>query len=386
MIFFILIIILILIIVNIINNKKIYRGGLLDSTDINIINSLIEKNLIDHNLIDHNLEDSTPSVIIAKASILLKQQKKFPSDPEPSPILGDSFFHIVQITDANRLQWEEFRSNLEEIMPSSFKSFKYLRDNRDFSTVHIESGFGYFDITTTHNHDIYVAYASILQNNSINPPNWQDVECMVSILGKKNVPFYSPVGIFVLPHTYPKTSHNSIIENINRFGKSKILINYLKSLKPQYPSHKNIALMLLTFAGKFIQNFYKDSKTALFTSPTDDMTSIIRHGLDKYKLPYGIENNDFQFKEKGDKMKFDIFYDTEHIVTEFLSSEKLFKLCPWYCNQRFNSIILDENGKETDIDIEDTENCYSMIRTNKMVYIPIESIVKLFDIFKFVQI
>lgn len=282
--------------------------------------------------------------------------------------MGDVFFHLVQITDTNKAQWPTFKQNLADIMPDSYITRKdnSLGVKSDFETF-ISAGFDFINIKTPgedyditdsiviHN-DTYIAYASIRKNNSNMPPNWQDVECMVSFLAQNNIPFYSPVGIFVLPHTVSINSYNSIQSNLRKYGKSLDLPDYMKSINFSYPSHKAISLALLTFGATCIQKFYKDKKTALFTSPTDTMTSVLAHGLNKYELPYGIEiDNRFDAYEHGN-IQFDGFNDIhKHIPTQ-LNTKDMPILCPWYCNYDINNLP--------------SSDCYSEVRDNAMIYIP----------------
>lgn len=213
-----------------------------------------------------------PKIIIASANIQLV---------DPSIGSPNVYFHLVKITDENIENWKNFRTEVEKIVPEHIFDKAYgciiselTKDKLTKKDIRIYAGSDHFKIEKHEWHDLYVAYASKEKNESIYSPNWEDLECMVTVLAKEGIPLYTNMSIFRLTHTY---SYENFIVHNNLLSKHSLLKQYFeKNNNQNYPSHKSIALNLLTFIATFIQKFYTDNKVGLLTSPSNDMLEIIK--------------------------------------------------------------------------------------------------------------
>jgi hypothetical protein len=304
------------------------------------------------------------------------------------------YFHLVKITDENIKDWQKFRTEVEKIVPEhqfdktdGTMISKLTMDKSSNKDIRIYAGSDHFKIEKNEWHDLYVAYASKEKNESIYSPNWEDVECMVTVLAKKDIPIYTNMGIFRLTHTY---SYENFIVHNDLLSKHPLLKKYFeKNNNQNYPSHRSIALNLLTFIAIFIQKFYSDNKIGLLTSPSNAMLEIIKKKLNEKKLSYAIELNsiyisgyrpekillrlynfltndfilqDLKILQSEDLEKLNLDKNT---IVKKLDENDLKKICPWYCN------IFENN-------IADTNICYKYpFYQSTFIYVPISSFTEL---------
>ena len=422
---FLLILILILIIANIIvlcHNKLSYMGGVLKKggaltpEDINIINDQIMSKLYEFNLITPQSSEMSSAKLsemssaklsemssakssemgsaklsimeFAKASILEKrgrcsiEEEVYGLPSTSTPIKSDVYFHMIKIIDANITQWQEF----EQKIKSMEENIQVMYNGK---SVNFTTGLNHFNIRERVE-DLFVAYASIKPNLSIFPPDWKDVECMVSIIAKEGIPYFTNMGIFTMMHTFPILSYNFIEDKaakkiILRPYRSDYTIDpelsrYFEDRNESYPAHKYISVYLFTFIGSRINNFYVDEKTALFTSPTEEIVIILSKVFNKYKIMYGLEVDNRLYRYRGlengnnysDSCVRLKLYNNEPDNTDKyleLHNSDLRQLCPWYCNI-FE--LLDGTMPP------DEPECYSgAISMDPFVYVPISSFIKL---------
>ena len=209
------------------------RGGALTSDDIVQINSLIDSRLQTFHLIPiektavvlpsttemvlpSTTEVVSPSTtaVFAKANILEKkirdpiiENEAFFTQDLATQIAqrdaysakklekSDVYFHMVKITSENINAWKEFENKIKEITP--MRGF----DNLDGHGNGIWSGLEYF-VIKERKEDLFVAYSSKILNKTNNPPDWKDVECIVTVIAKEGVPYFTYMGIFAFLHTY----------------------------------------------------------------------------------------------------------------------------------------------------------------------------------------
>jgi hypothetical protein len=345
-------------------NKKptVIRGGVLEDSDIEKINELITNQLAHFGLIPAiepaaiepaainpaidaaAIKVNIPDMVFAKSKLPLAYRNGFSSNV---------YFHMVKITKKNVTEWDAFTYNIKIITPNELQDTtgnmlitppdaisKLDKVARNSRTIFINAGLDYFNIRESDaSSDLFVVYASKRLNKTMLPPTWQDVEIMVTVISKEGVPFATPMGIVKLAHTYqkeafgnmlgqPKSDNPSIIENRSI---SSVLYDELNKIKFNYPSHRRISLYLFTFIGTRINQFYLSEKTALFTSPTDTISSIVTNTLKHdYSLPYGYERNVGLRLAPNYIVKLNLY----NLHDEFLilSRDNLKELCPWYCN------------------------------------------------------
>lgn len=398
---FLLILILILIIANIIilcHNKLSYmgsalkKGGALTEEDIDIINDQIMRKLYEFNLIlpqSAAMSTKLPAVIsltnisIAKASILEKRgrcsiaNELDPLYKYPNPIKSDVYFYMIKITDDNISQWKVFEQKIKSMEESIQVMYNSIG-------VKFTAGLNFFNIKKRRE-DLFVAYASIMLNETIFPPDWRDVECMVSIIAKEGIPYFTNMGIFTMMHTFPLDSYSFedlsskkliLLPYISGNDLDTDLSNYFTNRTESYPAHKYISAHLFTFIGIHINNFYVDEKTALFTSPTDGIAIILSKVFNKYKIIYGYETDResrYLGLEKGNKPDDSfvriVLYNGATQAHLDLNKNELKKLCPWYCN----IFLINEHNTPPD-----TPECYSsVIYTEPFVYVPVSSFIEL---------
>lgn len=343
------------------------RGGALTSDDIVQINSLIDSRLQTFHLIPiektevvlpSTTEVVSPSTtaVFAKANILEKKirdpiienESFFAQDRATQTAQRDAYsakkleksdvyFHMVKITSENIETWKIFEAKIKEITP--IRGF----DNLDGRGNGIWSGLDYF-VIKERNDDLFVAYASKVLNKTNNPPDWKDVECMVTVIAKEGIPYFTYMGIFALLHTYD----NEFFYEANRISYlGQELKEYLVSINYSYPSHKYISMHLFTFIGTHIKAFYAQCPIALLTSPVETIKIIAQKIFDPIKLPFGYEtegsyNNRHSGSKNGQYIQFDMYNNTSNFKDTNMNSSKalFFKLtrdklqisCPWYCN------------------------------------------------------
>jgi len=345
--------------------RKIKKtGGELNSNDIEKINELITNQLVTHGLIPTSAKkssaieplidiSSTSSAMSKKASIsdmvFAKSIISLSSGNGPS----DVFFHMVKITEENLSEWSEFEKNIKKITPnmlnyigdqlitppdaiSKLPAYKVESKSRH---IYMNAGLDYFEIRKSDtSSDLFVVYASKTLNKTKLPPNWQDVEIMVTVASKEGVPFATPMGIVKLAHTYPKKAFGNMIgpkietpSVIENKSLNRDLYAELDKINFNYPSHRHISLYLFTFIGTFINQFYVSEITALFTSPTNTISSIVTNTLKHdYILPYGYERERMLRFAPNYIVKLNLYYLPDEFL--ILSRDNLKELCPWYCN------------------------------------------------------
>ena len=329
---------------------------------------------------------SLTNISIAKASILEKRGRCSINDElnnicTSDPIKSDVYFHMVKIIDENIFQWQVF----EQKIKSMEKSIQVMYNKR---RVYFTAGLNHFNIIKRRE-DLFVAYASIILNKTIFPPDWEHVECMVSIIAKEGIPYFTNMGIFTMMHTFPLESYNYqedrssrkliLLPEISGNDVDTELSNYFTTRGESYPAHKYISAHLFTFIGTHINNFYADEKTALFTSPTEGIASILSKVFNNYKIIYGIEEDKesrYLGLEKDNKpddsfVRIVLYNGVKQTQTHLdLNKNELEKLCPWYCN----IFIIDDGGNKPD----DTPECYSsVIYSDPFVYVPVSSFIEL---------
>ena len=374
-------------------NKKplVIKGGVLEDSDFEKINELITDKLVHFGLIpaiepttiDTGAKESTtiepvidaaieaamaasikvnntgniPNAVFAKSTIPLAQQisraeiSRLKQQNEELPPLGSSdvYFHMVKITEENVEGWKQFEKKIKEMTPRTLininaKMYEMLpidsdspemRPNDD-RAISINAGLDHFNIRVSNTFsDLFVVYASKELNKTNLPPDWKDVEIMVTVLAKEGVPFVTQMGIVKLAHTYTRGAFGKNLIDINPetnnidYSMNPELFEYLKLINFKYPSHSYISLYLFTFIGTHIYQFFSDKKTALFTSPTNTVSSIVTRTLKKYKLPYGYEREEIRHFPNY-IVKLNLSNDSRPFLS--LSRDNLKKLCPWYCN------------------------------------------------------
>ena len=387
-------------------------GGELNSNDIEKINELITNKLVHFGLIPAiepttidtgAKESSTMSKKVGITDMVFAKSTISLSSGDGS---SDVYFHMVKITKKNVTEWAAFTYNIKKITPSTLQDTgtmfitppdaisKLDKVAKSSRAIHIDAGLNYFDIRECDiSSDLFVVYASKILNKTMLPPNWQDVEIMVTVMSKEGVPFATPMGIVKLAHTYTKEAFGNMLGSPNSENPSVIenrsissdLYDELYRIKFNYPSHRRISLYLFTFIGTRINQFYLSEKTALFTSPTDTISSIVTNTLKHdYRLPYGYERNRRLRFAPNYIVKLNLY----NLPDEFLilSRDNLKELCPWYCNifETVHTQIIfpgdkDYNTEEesrnfNDTRPEDTEDCYRGADTQEpFLYVPIYS-------------
>jgi len=322
----------------VIKKSSIKKGGALTSDDVEQINKLIDSRLQTFNLIPLE-EKLNPAVVspstlavFAKANILKKKQDEILGDK------SDVFFHMIKITSENINAWKEFENKIKEITP--MRGFNNLDGNGNG----IWSGLDYF-VIKERKEDLFVAYASKVLNKTNNPPDWKDVECMVSIIAKEGVPYFTYMGIFAFLHTY---DNDFFYEKNRMMHLGQELKEYLGSINYDYPAHKYISMYLFTFIGTHIKGFYTKHPIALLTSPVETIKTISEKVFSPIELPFGYEtpnsynNRIIGGSKKGQYLQFDMYNNTpnindsninsSHAVFFKLTKDKLKISCPWYCN------------------------------------------------------
>jgi len=421
------------------NNKKqhtVIRGGVLEDSDIEKINELITDKLVHFGLIpaiepaaiDTGAKKSStvepvidaaieaamaasikvnntghvPGAVFAKSTIplapkiskkemsILKQQGKELSSLGSS----DVYFHMVKITEENVIEWRQFEDKIKEIspVPGTLININYSIDMpRHNTTINMNAGLNHFKIRESNTFsDLFVVYASKELNKTNFPPDWKDVEIMVTVLARENVPFVTQMGIVRLAHTYTKAAFAKVIDfstdTINTFFNhrelNQELYDYLKLINFNYPSHSHMSLYLFTFIGTYIYQFFSTKKTALFTSPTQDISNIVINTLKKYELPYGYEyKQNFRMHDPY-IIKLNLSNDAYQFLN--LSRDNLKELCPWYCNLFYTIRVQTSFPGESDYDTEDesvnfrakmpedTDDCYiGPESSSPFLYVPI---------------
>ena len=193
------------------------------------------------------------------------------------PEKSDVYFHMIKITEGNKMEWQDFIKLLKKITPRQDLTI-YNRDNSGkltFTEISLTLGIDFLKILDDEllRHDLYIAYASKILNKTNNPPDWRDVECIVSVCAKEGIPYFTNMGIFSLAHIFEKKNYTN--KNGYEITIEEELRTYLESIKYNYPAHKNISMYLFTFIAMNIQQFYTDQKVALFTSPALGFTDMI---------------------------------------------------------------------------------------------------------------
>lgn len=278
-----------------------------------------------------------PEIIVASAHIPTNNSmhKEFGATE-----FGATYFHLVKLTERNNKQWVEFRKMLKNSIP--------LYDIYDGNGHRITPISVFNDFLPNEEiseyHDLFIAYISIKEHKSTNPPNWQDLECIVTVLAKKKIPLYTNMGIFRFPHTflYHKDDGQMLINNIRH----KVPINSeMQRLALDYPTHKNISMYLFMFIGIYIQEFYADKKIGLLTSPVNVIIDLVKKTMNSslpLPLPYAIQDIDADsdeliFKLYNSNTVFEELKTLTQLednlgnMTQTLTKSNLRRLCPWYC-------------------------------------------------------
>jgi hypothetical protein len=370
------------------------KGGALTENDIEQINDLIDKKLLQYGFksltipIDDNeisndksihsdetsgifassIHNDGTSGIFAKANIELKKQIDL-----KRPKKTDSYFHIIKLTDENTSKWNEFEATIKRVTPRFIS--KKINNWRDpANRIALCAGFDYFNphlygAFKEKGYDLYVAYASNTLNKSILPPDWINVECMVTVITKKDIPMYSNMGLTTLAHTFSKeyqTPYNFDGPDIV-FGK--------------YESHKYISMYLFTFIGTTISHFYSNAKEALLTSPTESVHIVVSKVFDANKLIYGQEIM-VANRNKTNSLTFTIHNTPDSAIME-LPSDKLEQLCPWY--NRFEAKDVGKAEAKAEVEAKDEAidaiNYICMIEP--FIYIPTTSFEQLAQSYKY---
>lgn len=341
-----------------------------------------------------NNTGNIPNAVFAKSTIPLAQQNK------ELPTLGQSdvYFHMVKITEENVERWGQFEETIKKITPpqlinKDWKSTMQRPDSDGISdtiAVHtkiidLNAGLAHFKVRASNAIlDLFVIYASKELNKTNFPPDWKDVEIMVTVIAKEGVPFVTQMGIVKLAHTYTKGAFKDLIDT-NKINKD--LFKHLNSINFSYPSHSRISLYLFTFIGTHIYQFFSTKKIALFTSPTEIISSIMTNTLKhKYKLPYGYEKKPSFRGAPNYIIKLNLYYSPYEFL--ILTKDMLKELCPWYCNI-FQTIRVQNSfpgDKYYDTEDEsnnfayefpdDTEDCYTtrgLSYVDPFLYVPIYS-------------
>ena len=341
-----------------------------------------------------NNTGNIPNAVFAKSTIPLSSGDG----------ASDVYFHMVKITEENIERWKQFEKTIKEITPpqlinKDWKSTMQRPDSAGLSdtiAVHTKiidliAGIDHFKVRASNAiSDLFVVYASKELNKTNFPPDWKDVEIMVTVIAKEGVPFVTQMGIVKLAHTYTKGAFKDLIDK-NKINKD--LFDYLDSINFSYPSHSRISLYLFTFIGTHIYQFFSTKKIALFTSPTEIISSIVTNTLKhKYKLPYGYEKKPSFRDSPNYIIKLNLYYSPYEFL--ILTKDILKELCPWYCNI-FRTIRVqnsfpgdryydteDESNNFADEFPEDTEDCYTIIGisyVDPFLYVPIYSFNQLVD-------
>jgi len=298
------------------------------------------------------------------------------------------FFHMVKITEENLSKWEIFKQKLDTITPAAIVNVNPLKNTKyeHARVINIDAGLNDFKIKKSNTvSDLFVVYASKELNKTNLPPNWQDVEMMVTIIAKEGIPFITQMGIVKLAHTYTKEAFSNLIDMHtntikNAYNKVRInqeLFDYLISINFNYPSHKYISLYVFAFIATRINSFYLSEKTALFTSPVHIVADIVGKLFNTHRLIYGYEEE----STRDGQIKITL-YNSENPFL-ILTRDNLKEECPWYCNifEYQRSIPHDSANYDAEfpealewVSTENTPDCYSIERPmGPFLYIPIHS-------------
>ena len=355
--------------------KKIKRGGVLTHDDIAQITNLIDHRMQLFNLIPtsatpsplasgnntahlHNGEiiepiKNVPSAVFATAALPLKKDQSSSTNV---------YFHMIKLTAENLSEWKAFETSIKK-MANLDSLINY--DTFSYSIIDLTAGLNYFSIQIDSRYDKYVVYVSKELNNTNNPPDWRDVECMVTVIAKDDIPYFTNMGILALPHTFTKKNFIRYLheDGSNRGSLKPELFNYLTEIDFNYPSHKYVSLYLFIFIGAKINSFYSTLKTALLTSPTAAIAHIVSKELNNKRLEYGYESNRPR-RVPNRSISLTLFNNTTH-DTLVLTRDMLKQLCPWYCNIFYTELASRPN---------DENNCYDGPDSYEpFVYVPITS-------------
>jgi hypothetical protein len=285
-----------------------------------------------------------------------------------------TYFHLVKLTKQSHKQWVEFKKMLERSIP--------LYDIYDENNNKIGFSAGFNDFLPNKEipkyHDIFIAYVSRKEHKSTNPPNWQDLECIVTVLARDNIPLYSNKGIFRFPHTflYHKDRGKMLINNIRH----KVPIDSeMQRLALDYPTHKNISMYLFMFIGIYIQEFYADKKIGLLTTPVNVIINLVKKTMNSslpLPPPYAIQDtnadsDELIFKLYNSNTVFEELKtltqleDNMDNMTQTLTKDNLQRICPWYCGAIF------------DADPETPDCYYGATYIATLIYVPRSNFVTL---------